>query len=119
MTRLRGSIQPGWYQSGSSSLTDEIGTSGCEASPERYGYGLNRRTGAGVSARSVKPLDKVVEATITLKGQPERCGFVRSYQKRTPARGKEARMTLNTFIPPRPEGTGLPERSLCEWVYRS
>jgi hypothetical protein len=45
MTRLRDSKQPGWHQSGSSYLTDEIGTSGCEASPERYGYGLNRRTG--------------------------------------------------------------------------
>ena len=45
MTRLRYFIQPGYNQSGSTSLTGEIGTSGCEASPDRYGIALNRQTG--------------------------------------------------------------------------
>jgi hypothetical protein len=45
LTRLRWHRQPGYNQAGVTSLTDEIGTLGCEASPNHYGYGLNRQTG--------------------------------------------------------------------------
>jgi hypothetical protein len=46
LTRLSWYVQSGYNQTGTNSLTGEIGTSGCEASPDRYGAALNRSTRA-------------------------------------------------------------------------
>jgi hypothetical protein len=45
LTRLSSSILSGYNQPGRTYLTDEIGTLGCEASPNLYGVTLNRRNG--------------------------------------------------------------------------
>jgi len=47
-------------------LEVKLGTLGCEASLNRYGYGLNRATGM-LSVRIVKPPHNIVKATITLE----------------------------------------------------
>lgn len=45
LTRLSSFIQPGYNQSETSYVTEEIGTSGYAASLDRYGWWLNKLTG--------------------------------------------------------------------------
>jgi 5-methylcytosine-specific restriction endonuclease McrA len=66
-------IQSIWL---SGSVRDEIGTLGCEASPNLYGIALNRHTRGRASVVYAKPFHNIVEATITYasrgpKGQKE------------------------------------------------
>jgi hypothetical protein len=116
LTRLGYFIQPGYNQSGRTSLTDEIGTLGCAASPNLYGCTLNRCSG-------VRPVRVALNHRIRLSRPPLppwsnlRRGVWSAVptQNGTPRKGQGQAMSLNTFIPPRHEWAGLPERTLCDW----
>jgi hypothetical protein len=100
LTRLSWSKQSGYTQPGTSYLTGEIGTSGCEASLDLYGTSLNSKT--GFDAVRCTPNLRISLARPTLPTReaiPEWWGCEPSHQNGSPARGVSF-VPLRRAIPP-------------------
>ena len=87
LTRLSWFKQSGYTQPGTSYLTGEIGTSGCEASLDLYGTSLNSKTGFDAVRCTPNLRISLSRPTLPTKCKLSGVGLAVSHTKTAPRKG--------------------------------